>query len=425
MDYSDSVILLVDDEQPVLSSLKRLLRQLKCKVHAFTSAIEALEMLKDTPVDMVISDMRMPEMGGEDFLAEVAKLYPDTERIVLSGYADAQATIEAVNRGQITRFMTKPWVDEDILKVVRKSFEISKLRDENERLQQEKEEKSKQLALLNQQLDQKVKERTKQLKQTNDSLKNSYRSVVRMFSTLTARRMGVKVSNDNLKLNRMMVQVASKSGLEGNDLKQVYYAWQMRQIGKLGFSDELLNIPYLKMDPEQQREFQNHPLLAQAASLLVKPLYPAGQVILQHKEYLDGTGYPKRLEGDRISFKAQVLCVVNDYVELVTGQYDERVYSTVEAITFMQEKASGRYNQTVVEALITVIESMSKAGETLKDKCLASDQLRPGMKLSRDLISNEGILLLSVEQVLDTVSIERIREMEFNLEESFEVYVSQ
>lgn len=425
MDYSDNVILLVDDEQPVLSSLKRLLRQLKCRVHAHTSAIEALEMLKDTPVDMVISDMRMPEMGGEDFLAEVAKLYPDTERIVLSGYADAQATIEAVNRGQITRFMTKPWVDEDILKVVRKSFEISKLRDENERLQQEKEEKSKQLALLNQQLDQKVKERTKQLKLTNDSLRNSYRSVVRMFSTLTARRMGVKVSNDNLKLNRMMAQVAAKSGLEGNDLKQVYYAWQMRQIGKLGFSDELLNIPYLKMDPEQQREFQNHPLLAQAASLLVKPLYPAGQVILQHKEYLDGTGYPKRLEGDRISFKAQVLCVVNDYVELVTGQYDERVYSTVEAITFMQEKASGRYNQTVVEALITVIESMSKAGETLKDKCLASDQLRPGMKLSRDLISNEGILLLSVEQVLDTVSIERIREMEFNLEESFEVYVSQ
>jgi response regulator RpfG family c-di-GMP phosphodiesterase len=424
MEYKDNSILLVDDEPAVLSSLKRLLRVLKCKIITTVSPIEALELLKNEPVDIVISDMRMPEMGGECFLEKVAALYPETERIVISGYSDAQATIDAINRGKVSRFMLKPWEDEDVLKMVKKGFQLAILKQDNQRLTAETQEKNRELEELNSSLDAKVQARTEQLKHANARIKTSYRSVVRMFSSLTARRLGVKASKQHQILNRILVTVGSRLGFDGADLKQLYYAWQLRQIGKLSFSDELLKTPYLKLEPVQQREYETHPLLAQAASLMVKPLYPAGQIILQHKEYLDGTGYPKGLKGEDISLRAQILCVVTDYVELVSGSYDERQYSTTEAIGYMQNTAPERYNQKAVGILAEVSDLLGKSGDMLSDKTIHTDQLRKGMKLSRDLISEEGILLLSADQLLDDIAIERIREIEFNLEETFEVYIA-
>jgi len=430
-DYQNNTILLVDDEKAVLNALKRLLRPLKCKVLTSQSPIEALSLLEEQTVDILVSDMRMPDMSGEEFLEKAAKLHPETERIVISGYADAQAAIDAINRGKISRFLLKPWEDEDVLKLVRKGFELASLKEENERLQQQTREKNEELtqlnnklAELNQSLDAKVQARTEQLKHANDSIKSNYRSVVRMFSTLTARRLGIKASSNNQKLNRIMIGVASRLELDAQEKKQLYYAWQLRQIGKLSFSDELLSKPYLKLDPDQQRMFHVHPVLAQAACLMVKPLYPAGQIILQHKEYLDGSGYPKGLVADQISLRAKVLCVVNDYVELITGLYNDQASSTTEAIKYMQQTAPERYDQEIVGILSEVVASLSKEGVAIKDNHLSSDMLRKGMKLSRDLISEEGILLLSADQVLDDTSIERIREMEFNLEENFKIYIN-
>lgn len=425
MEYSKYTVMLVDDEQAILNALKRLIKRMGCKIITTTSPQEGLTLLETEPVHLIISDMRMPEMGGEVFLEHVAKNHPDIERVVISGYSDAQATIDAVNRGKISRFLLKPWEDEDVVKVVQKGLQLAYLREENDRLQAETEAKNKQLELLNKGLEDQVKARTQQLILANDQIKHSYRSVVRMFSALATRRLGVKASADNIKLNKILVTVASKLDLKGQELKQLYYAWQLRQIGKISFPDELIHVPYLQLTPDQQRTFQTHPLLAQAACLMVKPLYPAGQIILQHKEYLDGSGFPKGLAGEQISFRAQVLAVVNDYVEMIKGHYDEREYSTAEAISYLKGKAAERYNQEVVEALEYAVELLSKSGEVLSDKAVTSDQLRSGFKLSRDLISEDGMLLLSADQKLDNTAIERIREMEFNLEESFKIYVSQ
>jgi len=424
MDYRSNSILLVDDEPSVLNAISRLLRPLRCQILSSVSPIKALEILEEQRVDIVISDMRMPEMGGECFLELVAKKFPDTERIVMTGYSDAQATIDAINKGKISRFLLKPWNDEQVKSVVTKGFELAALKLENQRLQDETVEKNIQLEKLNQSLEAKVQERTLQIKEANSQLKGSYRSVVRMFSTLTARRLGVKASSLNLQLNQLLVGISKKAGIEGKELKQLYYAWQLRNIGKLSFSDELIVTPYLQLTPKQQRQFHAHPLLAQAACMMVKPLYSSGKLILQSKEYLDGSGYPRGLKEGQTELRAQIICVMNDYVELINGLYDERHYSTGEAISYLQTTASERYNQSVVTILKEMVDLLAKTGESISDQRVSSVDLKIGMKLTRDLISETGILLLSVDQVLDEITIERIREMEFNLSETFSIYVS-
>ncbi|MCV6612590.1 MAG: response regulator [Amphritea sp.] len=422
MEFPDYSILLVDDEAPVLSSLRRLMRPLKCNLHTAESAASALEILEQHPVDLVISDMRMPEVSGDQLLAEVAQRWPDTERVVMTGYSDTQSAIDAINKGRISRFMTKPWDDSEVLKVVQKSFELAELRRKNELLEHQNEEKQKRLEQLNATLEKKVEQRTRQLQESNRKLVSSYRAIVRMFSAMIARRMGQK-AEEGIKLNKLFVAVAKQAKLDEQQLKQLYYAWQLRNLGKLSFDDELLKPAYIEMAPEQQRRYQQHPLLAHASMVLVRPLYAAGEIIRQHKEYLDGSGYPKGLEQDQIAYSAQILCVVNDFVELVNGRYQEHALSTEDALNYLQSYASERYNPAVVAMLGKALSQLSKEGDALQDRVIRSSDMEVGMKLSRDMLTDEGVLLLSAGFILDEISIQRIREMEINLSEILEIFV--
>jgi response regulator RpfG family c-di-GMP phosphodiesterase len=109
-------LLVVDDEGEILYSLRGLLRK-EYDFHAAQSGYEALRILERTPIDVVVADQRMPEMTGVDFLAQVRARYPNSTRLLLTGYADLPAVIEAINQGQVYRYITKPW-DEDALRLV-------------------------------------------------------------------------------------------------------------------------------------------------------------------------------------------------------------------------------------------------------------------------------------------------------------------
>jgi response regulator RpfG family c-di-GMP phosphodiesterase len=119
-------ILLVDDEVAVLDGLRRQLRK-KFTVHTATGGAEALERLKTEPVAVVVSDMRMPQMDGATFLSEVRLRHPNVVRILLTGQADTQAAITAVNQGQIYRFLTKPCPPEVLLEEIGSAVELNRL----------------------------------------------------------------------------------------------------------------------------------------------------------------------------------------------------------------------------------------------------------------------------------------------------------
>ena len=119
---TQQTLLLVDDEENILHSLKRLLRKEPYQVLSCSSAAEALELLALHQVQVIISDQRMPEMNGTEFLSRVKEMYPDTVRIVLSGYTDLRSVTEAINRGAIYKFMTKPWQDDELKTEIAAAF---------------------------------------------------------------------------------------------------------------------------------------------------------------------------------------------------------------------------------------------------------------------------------------------------------------
>ena len=109
-----STVLLVDDEANVLSSLKRTLRREGYDILTAGSAAEGLSLLARNDVQLILSDQRMPEMNGTEFLARVKSLYPKTVRMVLSGYSEISAVTDSINKGAVYRFMLKPWDDEKL-----------------------------------------------------------------------------------------------------------------------------------------------------------------------------------------------------------------------------------------------------------------------------------------------------------------------
>jgi diguanylate cyclase (GGDEF)-like protein/PAS domain S-box-containing protein len=118
-------LLLVDDEPSILSSLSRLLRREGYQLLTANSPAEAFELLAKHKIQVVLSDQRMPEMTGTEFLSRVRKMYPNTIRIVLTGYTDLESVTDAINRGAIYKFLTKPWNDDQLREQIRDAFRMA------------------------------------------------------------------------------------------------------------------------------------------------------------------------------------------------------------------------------------------------------------------------------------------------------------
>jgi len=124
-------ILFVDDEPNILRALKRALFKMNINMLLADSGKKALELLESNTVHVVVSDMKMPHMSGAELLEQVAKLYPETFRVVLTGFADIDSTIKAVNQGKIHRYLQKPWDNQELMNSLEEGLERVKLKDEN------------------------------------------------------------------------------------------------------------------------------------------------------------------------------------------------------------------------------------------------------------------------------------------------------
>lgn len=158
----ERTLLLVDDEENITSALTRVLRRDGYRILRANGGREGLEILAHNEVGVIISDQRMPEMTGTEFLSQVRERYPDTIRIVLSGYTDLNSVTDAINRGAIYKFLTKPWEDDLLRANVEEAFRRYEMERENSRLSAELKAANEALAALNAELAQRVEQKTRE-----------------------------------------------------------------------------------------------------------------------------------------------------------------------------------------------------------------------------------------------------------------------
>ena len=187
-DVQSATILCVDDEPGILSALRRLFRAKGFQVQIAEGGKAGLALLETQPFDLVISDMRMPEMDGAAFLEQVRLRWPDSMRLLLTGYADITSVMAAINKGEIYRYIAKPWDDNDILLIVRSALQHRLMVLEQARLQALIKQQNAELKTLNASLEVKVQERTKDLQQAVDRLKSNFVTSIKVFTSLIEMR---------------------------------------------------------------------------------------------------------------------------------------------------------------------------------------------------------------------------------------------
>jgi Response regulator containing a CheY-like receiver domain and an HD-GYP domain len=424
-----ATLLLVDDETNILASLRRLFRPLGYTVHTAESGAGGLAILEQEPIDLVISDMRMPQMDGAQFLAQVAQRWPQVVRILLTGYADLTSTIAAINQGQIYGYFSKPWEDNDIKLAVQHALEQKRLRAERDSLLALTQRQNDELKELNATLEQKVVARTEELRQTNmflelayEQLQESYYAAIPVFANLVQLREGPGGGHGK-RVAELARDIATYLGLEEDDVRHIYFAGLLHDIGKLAWPDGLLRIPAANLNTTQRKVVEKHPITGQAILMGMEPLQKTALFIRHHHEHYDGKGYPDRLYGEQIPLGARIVAVANDYDGLRSGALLGEELSPLDARGFLQQRRDKRYDGAVVDACVAVLDARERGEGLIRELRLEPPALRPGMVLSRDLLGQDGVLLLTKGYRLTEALVRKINALERDDHSEFVIHI--
>ena len=407
-------ILLVDDEANILSALRRLLRPKGYQTFTAAGGTEALQILSTEVIDIVVSDMRMPGMDGAQLLSEVRARRPNTIRILLTGYADINSAVSAINNGGIFRYISKPWDDFEFLEVIRQALEWSGLQREKDRLEKLTRVQNEELQILNSTLEEKVRQRTGELQTAHqeltlamEKLKKSFFTTVQVLSNLLELRAPALVGHGRRTAD-VARRIAEKMKLPPDQVHTVLMAGLLHDIGKIGYNDELFTKPVNKMTPDEQGRMRKHTINGSAALMSLSEMRGVAEIIESHHERWDGNGYPKGLAGHNIPLGARIVALANDYDSAQMGLLTGKRMTAEESKQYMLEGINFRYDPAVVEAFAELIGRTVATRQALERR-VNGNQLEEGMILSRDLFSPDGVLLLATGFVIDESLIRQIR----------------
>lgn len=396
-------LLIVDDEPIVLAALKETLEREKYNVVATTSANKALEILRDREFAVIISDQRMPEMMGLDFLIESKKLRPLSSRILITAVLSLPTIVDAINKGEIFRFVAKPWLREELTATVKNAINRYELIVKNELLTAETRRLNEQLTIANAALGAQVKSLEQQkleLDRANRDLATSYEHslelCVRILTTYDPLLGGQ---------TKAMVEIAKKMAETehfNDDERHVLTAsaW-LCDLGLIGVKRELLRnfrTAPQRLSDRELSSLHSHPIYSQTLASFVDSRSAVGETIRAHHERFDGQGYPDGLSGMAIPWTARCLGVAVWFVE--SGLPRDQAIEAVVA-------ESGRALDPEAVRLFLKVTHLLQLPRQVKEILL--DELQPGMVLANGLYSPHGLLLVGEGQMLSSAMISKIK----------------
>jgi response regulator RpfG family c-di-GMP phosphodiesterase len=349
-------VLFVDDEVNILRALQRLLRTEGIEVRTATRVAEALEILATQPIQVVVSDQRMPDGNGVDLLATVRERHPEIVRLLLTGFTEIGVAVDAINRGQVYRLITKPWNDDELRATLRQAFDHWDLKHEIRRLDELTRQQNAELHDLNRNLEAIVEERTKEIGQKNQELRHAYIQTIRTLAEAVdakdaytrghSERVGVYAS-----------KIARELDFPKAMIERVYIAGLLHDVGKIGVSDAVIAKPD-KLDDAEYAEMQRHPEIGARILEPVSFLSDIVPCVRHHHEWFDGSsrGYPDRLRGDQIPIASRVILVA-DTVEAMTSHRPYRRGLPLERVVAEIRQYSGtQFDPVCADACLRLLE---------------------------------------------------------------------
>jgi response regulator RpfG family c-di-GMP phosphodiesterase len=403
-------VLCVDDEANILAALRRLLRSQGYAILTADTPMEGLALLESHTVDLVISDMRMPLMDGAKFLDVVRTRWPETVRLLLTGHADIESIMYAINQGEIYRYITKPWSDVELIQIIEQALERKFLAHDKRQLQEQVYAQNEALKDLNAELEHRVQVRTSELQVANTKLRKNYLNSVKVFSSLMELR-GGKLSGHSRLVADLAKRTASSMGLTDTEQQEIFVAGLLHDIGLIGLADNVLQHPVGRLDPAELDLYRRHPAWGEQALLSQDDMQGVAAIIRGHHERHDGRGYPDGIDGHAIPVATAILIIAEAYLDMQQGNLSLSRLSPAEARAMVLHGRGTQFNPEVVDVFLQVLVHAVPAPQELP-LILNSADLKAGMVVATDLLTKDGIVLLGADHVLTERLILLLRQRE-------------
>lgn len=409
-------VLLVDSQDTVLQRLHKLLGAHDYRLYLAHDASEALQVMAREEVDLVISAAHLPQVDGATLLARLHQDYPATTRILLTGDPDLKLIAKAINEGEIYRYLSKPWDDQELLLTLRQALDHQHSERERQRLEALAQQQNRELKAVNALLEKRVAARTAELQQTADmldlayeELKHSYATGAELFSLLVNQRLPSD-KQTNRRIIELVRAYCKVQGIDAVAQRDLAMAAALHNIGKLSWSDSMMITPADLLHHHERERYRAYPAQSESLLMTLEPVQDAARLIRHHQEHWDGTGFPDHLKGEAIPLGSRLLKLAVDFVELQCGLILERRMNSDEALVFIRKYAGRLYDPQLVEGFIQVC-SVYLSDVTLGDpsvKVLSTRELQAGMVLARNLNADNGMLLLNAGKVLSMPLVDKL-----------------
>jgi response regulator RpfG family c-di-GMP phosphodiesterase len=357
-------ILFVDDDPNILSSFKRTLR----KHYAIETALGPEEGLRavrgNTAYALIISDLRMPVMDGIQFLTKVREICPDTIRMILTGNADLQAAMDAVNQGNIFRFLTKPCPPETLVMAIQAGLQQYRL-----------------------------------VKAEKELLEKTLRGAIQVMADVLS-LVNPEAFGRASRLRRYARDIGTR--LQVPKLWQLETAAMLSQIGCVILTEEALQKVFTgqPLSAEEEQLYSMYPSVGADLIAKMPRLQDVSEIIAYQEKRFDGSGVPKdERYGETIPLGARILKVVLDFDALESSGLPRA------AALLQMKRRRGWYDPRVLEALEDVLGDEAR----FQVKEMAVQDLQLGMIVGQDVLSLKGVLLIKKGQEITPALLERLR----------------
>jgi response regulator RpfG family c-di-GMP phosphodiesterase len=380
-------IMFIDDEPNVLRALERILRkQSKYQADFTSNPEEVFQALKQEDYALVVSDQRMPVMEGVEVLKQVSRISPQSVKMMLTGYADTDSAIRAINEGKIFRFLSKPWNEESLVGMIDLAISQYWMESEIRSLAEITEAKNDQLHSENGSLASLVAAQKADLQRAHQEMRQSFLSSLKVLGTV-AETLSPVLAGKSTKVARLAGRLAREVGASEREVFTVEVAGYLHNLGEVGFSSNI------GIGPEMGT-------IAERGAAIAKQMANIGNAaeLIRHQfERWDGLGFPSGLSSKSIPRGARILAVAGAFVAASKGSEDG--LERGRALALLEKDSGRRFDPELISALESVV-----GGEPLKsDRAnkIALMELKVGMELAQALYTDQGEALLEAGQRIE------------------------
>jgi putative two-component system response regulator len=313
-----ATVMFVDDEEIILECMKSIFGEKNFKVVTESNPRSALERIKQEDIAVIVSDQKMPGMSGIEFLSQVKDLSPDTTKILMTGFADFQTAVDAINTGGVFRFILKPWKNDDLIKT--------------------------------------VEDAVTHYEMIHALKKGDEATLISLAQTIELKDPYTRGHCDSVA--KYAILIADHLGLEEEIKKEIKYGSWLHDCGKIGVPEAILNYPG-KLNEQEMKIVKKHPEWGAdvAKRALLHPIIV--NIILHHHEAFDGSGYPYGLQGDVIPLEARIVSIADVYDALTSDRPYRKGYSVDKAIEIMTSMKGKGFDPRIADIFLSIVQNPS------------------------------------------------------------------